>query len=164
MIRIFKTYVVLITLIYAPNNIIGQSKAKSETLDKMIVQGIKDWQIPGLTTVVVKDQKVIFKKTYGVKNIENKDPIDEYTLFNMGSTTKAVICMALGVLVDQGKLDWNDKVREHLPTFQLSDSYITEEARIKDLLTHNLGIAEADLLWTLDSVSTKNTISRFKHA
>tara|TARA_B110000046_G_C12932577_1_gene372117 strand:- start:542 stop:814 length:273 start_codon:yes stop_codon:yes gene_type:complete len=82
----------------------------------------------------------------------------------MGSTTKAVICMALGVLVDQGKLNWNDKVRKHLPYFQLSDSYITEEARIKDLLTHNLGIAEADLLWIIDSVSTKNTISRFKHA
>ena len=96
MIRIFKTYVVLITLIYAPNNIIGQSKAKSETLDKMIVQGIKDWQIPGLTTVVVKDQKVIFKKTYGVKNIENKDPIDEYTLFNMGQQLKQLYVWHLG--------------------------------------------------------------------
>ena len=130
----------------------------------MIVQGIKDWQIPGLTAVVVKDQKVIFKEIYGVKNLINKEPVDEFTLFNMGSTTKAVICMALGVLVDQGKLDWNDKVRKHLPSFQLSDPYITEEARIKDLLTHNLGIAEADLLWTMDSVSTKNTISRLKHS
>ena len=164
MIKRFKAYIVFIVLFYPSHNTIGQSKAKIRTLDKMIVQGIKDWQIPGLTAVVVKDQKVVFKKTYGFKNIENKEPVDEFTLFNMGSTTKAVICMALGVLVDQGKLNWNDKVRKHLPSFQLSDPYITEEARIKDLLTHNLGIAEADLLWTMDSVSTKNTISRFRHA
>ena len=164
MIKKFKAYIILIILFYPSHNIIGQSKAKIRTLDRMIVQGIKDWQIPGLTAVVVKDQKVVFKETYGVKNLENKEPVDEFTLFNMGSTTKAVICMALGVLVDQGKLNWNDKVRKHLPSFQLSDPYITEEARIKDLLTHNLGIAEADLLWTIDSVSTKNTISRFKHA
>ena len=82
----------------------------------------------------------------------------------MGSTTKAIVWMALGVLVDQGKLAWTDKVRKHLSSFQLSDSYITEEARIQDLLTYNLSIAEANLLWTLDSVSTKNTISRFKYA
>ena len=82
----------------------------------------------------------------------------------MGSTTKAIISMALGILVDQGKLEWGDKVRKHLPSFQLSDSYITEDARIQDLLTHNLGISEADLLWTIDSVSTKETISRFRHA
>tara|TARA_B100000767_G_scaffold121000_1_gene115382 strand:- start:1911 stop:3392 length:1482 start_codon:yes stop_codon:yes gene_type:complete len=142
----------------------AQVEAKNKKLDQMIIKGIQDWQIPGLAAVVVKGDKVIFNKFYGVRNMKTIEPIDEYTLFNMGSTTKAIICMALGILVDKGKLDWNDKVREHLPSFQLSDSYITEEARIKDLLTHNLGIANADLLWTLDSVSTKETISRFKYA
>jgi len=164
MLRTLKTIIIFLILIYFPTPLHSQDKANAKALDKMIIEGIKDWHIPGLTTVVVKDQKVVFKKTYGVKNLENKAPIDDYTLFNMGSTTKAIVCMALGVLVDQGKLAWTDKVRKHLSSFQLSDSYITEEARIQDLLTHNLGIAEADLLWTLDSVSTKNTISRFKYA
>jgi CubicO group peptidase (beta-lactamase class C family) len=164
MFKILKTGIVIILFIYFPNKAIGQDKAKGKILDNMIVEGMNDWQIPGLTAVVVKDQKVVFKKTYGVKNLENKEPINEFTLFNMGSTTKAVISMALGVLVDQGKLDWNDKVREHLPSFQLSDPYITEDARVQDLLTHNLGIEGANLLWIIDSVSTKNTISRFKHA
>ncbi len=72
--------------------------------------------------------------------------------------------MALGILVDRGKLNWNDKVRDHLPSFKLSDSYLTEEARVQDLLTHNLGIADADLLWTIDSTSTEETINRFKFA
>ena len=67
MIKIFKAYIVFIILLYPSHNTIGQNKAKIRTLDKMIVQGIKDWQIPGLTAVVVKDQKVVFKKTYGLK-------------------------------------------------------------------------------------------------
>ena len=74
MIKIFKAYIVLVILIYPSYNTIGQSKAKIRTLDKMIIQGIKDWQIPGLTALVVKDQKVVFKEIYGVKNIENKEP------------------------------------------------------------------------------------------
>ncbi len=134
---------------------------KAKQLDAMIVQGMADWEVPGLVTVVVKDGKVLFKKAYGVKNLESKAPVDEHTLFTMASTTKAIVCQALGILVDQGKLNWTDKVRDHLPYFQLSDPYITEEARVQDLLTHNLGIEQADMLWALDSVSTKETLKRF---
>ena len=143
---------------------VAQDKAKNGNLDDMIISGMKDWQIPGLVAVVVKDNKVVFQKVYGVKNLETKELVDKYTLFNMGSTTKAIICMALGILVDQQKLNWHDKVRYHLPSLKLSDSYITEEARIQDLLTHNLGIAAADLLWVMDSASTEETISRFQYA
>jgi CubicO group peptidase (beta-lactamase class C family) len=82
----------------------------------------------------------------------------------MASTTKAVVAIAMGMLVDEGKLNWDDKVVDHLPYFKLSDSYITADARIKDLLTHNLGIGNADALWTLDSLSTKETIRRFQYA
>jgi len=130
----------------------------------MIVQGMKDWKIPGLATIVVKDGKVVFQKTYGVKNLETKEPVDEHTLFNMASTTKAVVAIAMGMLVDDGKLNWDDKVVDHLPYFKLSDTYVTADARIKDLLTHNLGIANADALWIVDSVSTKETIRRFQFA
>ena len=162
--KIFKIIAFSLPLIFLQFNLNAQNKTKSKILDEMIIKGIQDWKIPGLTTVVVKDSKVVFQKTYGVKNLKTKESVDEYTLFNMGSTTKAIISIALGILVDQRKINWNDKVREHLPYFELSDSYITEEARIKDLLTHNLGIDQADLLWTIDSVSTKKTISRLKYA
>ncbi|MFK7814119.1 MAG: serine hydrolase, partial [Maribacter sp.] len=107
---------------------------------------------------------VVFQKTYGVKNLETKKPVDENTLFNMASTTKAVVAIAMGMLVDDGKLNWDDKVVDHLPYFKLSDSYITADARVKDLLTHNLGIGNADALWTIDSISTRETIRRFQFA
>lgn len=143
---------------------IAQYTQQNKKLTLMIEQGIKDWQIPGLSTVVVKEGKVIFKKTYGIKDIETKELVNENTLFSMGSTTKALIAISLGILVDRNKISWEDKVIEHLPSFKLSDTYITAEARVKDLLTHNLGIENADLLWVVDSVSTVKTIDKFKYA
>ena len=139
-------------------------KSSHKKLDAMIVQGMKDWKVPGLATIVVKDGEVVFQKTYGVKNLETKEAVDENTLFNMASTTKAIVAIAMGMLVDDGKLDWDDKVTDYVPYFKLSDSYSTSDARIKDLLTHNLGIGNADALWTLDSLSTKETIQRFQFA
>ncbi len=139
----------------------SRGQTSPEQLDAMIQRGIEDWHIPGMAAIVVQEGEVVFSRLYGVRDVETRAAVDRQTLFNMGSTTKAVVCMALGVLVDRGKLDWNDKVRDHLPEFRLSDPYITEEARVKDLLTHNLGIAQADLLWVLDSVSTRETLKRF---
>jgi CubicO group peptidase (beta-lactamase class C family) len=140
---------------------LSQAQSSTDRLDAMIRQGMEDWNIPGLAAVVVSEGETAFSRVYGVRDVETRTPVDPQTLFNMGSTTKAVVCMALGILVDRGKLSWNDKVREHLPEFRLSDPYITEEARVMDLLTHNLGIAQADLLWVLDSVSTGETLRRF---
>lgn len=136
----------------------------NKQLNSMIVEGMKDWKIPGLATIVVKDGQVVFQKTYGVKNLETKEPLDEHTLFNMASTTKAIVAISLGMLVDDGKLQWDDKVVDHYPIFKLSDPYITADARVKDLLTHNLGIGNADALWSIDSTSTKETIKNFQYA
>lgn len=157
---LYAVFLILLLPLFA----LGQEDTNSKALDAMIVQGMKDWEVPGLTAVVVKDDKVVFQKVYGVKNRETKEAVDKNTLFSMASTTKAVVSMALGILVDQGKLNWDDKVEKHLPDFQLSDPYITREARVKDLLTHNLGIRGADLLWIVDSLSTRETLARFSKA
>src|SRR5210317_373714 len=146
------------SFIHPASSQIGDARAR---LDKMIQIGMEQWHIPGMAAVVVKDGEVAFQKTYGIRSVASDEPVDENSLFNMGSTTKAIIAMSVGILVDQGKLNWDDKVREHLPTFELSESYVSADARVKDLLTHNLGIANADLLWFLDSLSTEETISRF---
>ncbi len=159
-----KNYIFFIFLFVIILSGSAQQKSSDKKLDAMIVQGIKDWKVPGLAAIVVKDGEVVFQKTYGVKNLETKEPVDENTLFNMASTTKAVVAIAMGMLVDDGKLDWDDKVTDYVPYFKLSDSYSTEDARVKDLLTHNLGIGNADALWTLDSLSTKETIQRFQFA
>ncbi|MDG1571256.1 serine hydrolase [Robiginitalea sp. M366] len=132
-----------------------------KSMDQMIRQGIADWEVPGMVTAVVRDGKVVFSEAYGVKDLASGSRVDRQTLFNMGSTTKAMVCMALGVLVDRGQLQWEDRVADHLPEFELSDPYIRDEARVKDLLTHNLGISEADLIWFVDSTSTAEALKRF---
>ena len=142
---------------------IAQKLSPNKQLDEMIITGMKDWQIPGLAALVVKDGEVVFKKTYGVKSILSNEPVNENTLFNMASTTKAIIAISVGMLVDQGKLNWEDKVLQHLPGFKLSDPYITADARVKDLLIHNLGIGGADMLWIKDSLSTAETVKRFQY-
>jgi CubicO group peptidase (beta-lactamase class C family) len=156
-----KLLLIAILSLWFSHGVSAQVDDKVKSLDRMIEEGMKDWNIPGLATVVVKDGEVVFKKVYGVKDIPARSPVDENTLFSMASTTKAIVALAMGMLVDQGKLDWDDKVRDHLPSFQLSDSYITEDARVKDLLIHNLGIRNADLLWLIDSVSVEETLRRF---
>jgi len=159
-----KKYIGLIFLFAFVQFSCAQQKANNKKLDAMIVQGMKDWKIPGLATIVIKDGEVVFNNTYGVKNLETKEAVDGNTLFNMASTTKAVVAIAMGMLVDDGKLNWDDKVVDHVPYFKLSDANITADARVKDLLTHNLGIANADALWMLDSLTTRETISRFQFA
>ncbi len=154
----------LLALVVKGYSLNAQQKSNPEKLNAMIVQGMKDWKVPGLAAIVVMDGEVVFQKTYGVKNVKTKEPVNENTLFAMASTTKAIVALSLGMLVDEGKLKWDDKVVEHLPYFRLSDPYITASARVKDLLTHNLGIGNADLLWFIDSTSTRQTLKKFQHA
>ncbi len=142
----------------------AQKNTHSQKLDGMITKGMQDWKIPGLAAIVVKDGQVVFQKTYGVKNLETMAPVDENTLFNMGSTTKALVAISLAMLVDEGKLNWDEKVVDHLPYFKLADAYITADARVKDLLTHNLGMGNTDWLWIIDSASTRETLRRFQFA
>ena len=160
-----KQTIILLSLVIGLNLFLNaQQKGNNKKMDAMIVQGMKDWKVPGLATIVIKNGEVVFQETYGVKNLETKEPVDENTLFNMASTTKAIVAIAMGMLVDDGKLDWDDKVTDHVPYFQLSDPNLTADARVKDIFTHNLGIGNADALWTLDSLSTKETIQRFQFA
>ena len=159
-----KTLLTILVTLLLWSSSFAQDASKSNKLNAMIEEGMKEWQIPGLSAVVVKNGKVVFQKTYGIKDIETKEPVDDNTLFSMASTTKALIAISLGILVDQNKISWQDKVIDHLPLFKLSDPYITSDARVIDLLTHNLGIGNADLLWSINNLSTAETIDKFKYS
>ena len=142
----------------------AQYEDKNNALDVFIKKGMADWEIPGMVTVVVHKGKVVFQKAYGVKDKRTKTPVDKHSMFSMASTTKAVVAIALGMLVDEGKLKWDDKVVQHLPDFKLDDIYTTSQARVVDLLTHNLGIKNTDKIWVWDSLSTPEAMKRYSHA
>ena len=109
-------------------------------LDSWIEQGRLDWQLPGLAVAVVHLDEVIYARGFGTLGLASELPVDEHTLFGVASTTKAMTATALGLLVDEGKLSWDDRVVDHLPYFQLADDWVTQEVRIRDLLIHRVGL------------------------
>jgi CubicO group peptidase (beta-lactamase class C family) len=122
---------------------------ESADLDAYAKKLLDDWHAPGVAIAVVKDDKLILARGYGVREVGKPEPVDERTVFAIASCTKAFTSAALAILVDEGKVRWDDKVTQHLPGFQLSDPYVTREMTIRDLLSHRsgLGTFAGDLLW-----------------
>lgn len=96
--------------------------------------------IPGAIVVIVKDGKLVYMKGFGVKILGQTDIIDEHSPFALASVTKNITNTLVARLVDQGKLEWSDKVIKYLPNFQLSNQSITQELTIEDLLSHRSGL------------------------
>jgi len=118
-------------------------------LDAFVARSMKTFGVPGLAIAIVKDGKVVMSKGYGVRKMGESAPVDENTLFGIGSNTKAFTTAALASLVDEGKISWDDRVYELLPGFAMYDPYVSHEMTIRDLLTHRsgMGLGEGDLLF-----------------
>lgn len=129
-------------------------------LDAYAEQARKTFEVPGLSVAIVKDGKVVFAKGFGVRKLGEPTPVDENTLYGIGSNTKAFTTAALASLVDAGKLNWDDKVFERLPGFQMYDPYVSHEMTIRDLLTHRsgMGLGEGDLLFWPHTTFTREEI------
>ncbi len=122
-------------------------------IDSLVKATLATFDVPGIAVAVIKDGKVVHSKGYGVRSLNTKEKVDENTLFGIASNSKAFTAAALGMLVDIGKLKWDDKVRDYIPEFKLYDPYVTEEFTIRDLLTHRsgLGLGAGDLMIFPDS-------------
>jgi CubicO group peptidase (beta-lactamase class C family) len=131
-------------------------------LDGFIRRGMADWGIPGLSVAVVRNDSVLLAKGYGVRRLGEAGAVDERTLFGMMSTTKAMTAVAVAMLVDDGRLAWSDPVTKWIPEFALSDPYVTRQITVLDLLTHNTGLGNTDLLWTRGDLSEGEVFRRLK--
>ncbi len=120
----------------------------SPEIDSLVNLTMKVFNVPGIAVAVVKDDKVIHMKGYGVSSIATGKKTDENTLFAIASNSKAFTSAALGILVDEGKLTWSTKVIDIIPEFRLYNAYVTEDFNIKDLLTHRsgMGLGAGDLM------------------
>jgi CubicO group peptidase (beta-lactamase class C family) len=139
------------------------SAAPPADLDARVERAMKthpQFQPPGLALAIVEDGKVTWAKGYGVKKTGETRRIDEHTIFPMGSCGKAFTAAALALLVDDGKLSWEDKVADRLPGFRLYDPYATAELTVRDLLVHRsgLGLGAGDLLTMGDSKITRKEL------
>jgi len=140
-------------------------RAQSDPLqgfDAYVQKAVTDWDATGLAIAVVKDGKLLFAKGYGVRDVDAGGAVDEHTRFAIGSTTKAMTAAALGMLVDEGKLSWDDPVTKYLPWFQLQDPWVTREITIRDLLTHRAGLGNADFLWYQRHTTTRDVLEKLR--
>ena len=111
-------------------------------IESTIEQVRADWKIPGMGVSIYKDGQVILSKGYGVKSLESGVPVDEHTLFQIGSVSKSFTAALLAQLVDEGLLSWDDRVKQHLPDFEMHDPWVTENLQVKDLTSHRTGLRD----------------------
>ncbi len=131
-------------------------------LDAYFAKAAKDWNVPGLAIAIVHKGQLVFAKAYGVRDVSTKEPVDTQTIFAIASTTKALTAAALGMLVDEGKIRWDDPVTKYLPAFEMYDPWATREVTIRDLITHRGGLPNADELWTHGDNSRNEVIRRIR--
>ena len=137
----------------------------SKTLDKYFAKAQKEWNIPGFSIGIIKDGKVVLAKGYGLLEAGKKQKTDENTLYAIASNTKAFISAAIGILVDEGQLDWDDPVKKYLPYFEMYDDYVTEHTTIRDLLCHRAGLGtfSGDVIWYKSNYNAEESIKRIKY-
>jgi CubicO group peptidase (beta-lactamase class C family) len=149
----------LCLILLATAQVLAQTGAPHD-LDAYVARALKEFEVPGLAVAIVKDGKVEFVKGYGVRKLGEPAPVDEQTLFGIASNTKAFTAAALAILVDEGKISWDDPVIKHLPGFQMYDPFVTREMTVRDLLTHRsgLGLGAGDLMFFPPTTFTRDEI------
>ena len=142
------------------------NRQPSTDLDATVARALRTFEVPGVAIAVVKDGKVVLAKGYGVRKLGDPSPVTEKTIFGIASNTKAFTAALVAMLVDEGKLSWDDRVIDHLPNFAMYDPYVTRELRVRDLFVHNsgLGLGAGDLLWWPETTYTADElISRLRY-
>ncbi len=138
-------------------------QTKQVQIQSIANRAMQAFQIPGVAIAVIEGQTVVHSKGYGIANIHTSQAVDQQTLFKIASNSKAFTSAALALLVQQGKLDWQDKVVQHLPEFRMYDDQVTQQFNIIDLLTHRSGlrIGAGDLmLWPEPTLFSRADVIR----
>jgi CubicO group peptidase (beta-lactamase class C family) len=138
---------------------------KLKEIDAYAQKVLTDWNAPGMAIAVVKDDKVVFARGYGVRELGKPEKVDENTLFAIASNSKAFTTASLAILVDEKKIAWDDKVTKYLPDFQMYNSYVTGEMTIRDLVSHRSGLDtfSGDLLWYETTYTPAEVLSRIHY-
>ncbi|HEV3471453.1 MAG TPA: serine hydrolase [Pyrinomonadaceae bacterium] len=150
---------------FAPAALAQTLEGRLKEIDEYAAKAGRDWHVPGFAVAIVKDDRVVLAKGYGVRELGKPEPVDADTLFAIASNTKAFTAAALAVLVDEGKLKWDDPATKYLPGFQLSDPFVTREMTVRDLLSHRSGLATfaGDLLWYETTYPRSEIIRRVRY-
>jgi len=134
-------------------------KGFSEFVAKTMVE----WKVPGMAVAIVKDGKVIFADGFGLRDVKEGLKVTPHTIFPIGSCSKAFTAAGMGILVDEGKVGWDEPVRMYLPDFKLQDESASAHITPRDLLTHRSGLARHDLMWMGGQFSRRELYDRLRY-
>jgi CubicO group peptidase (beta-lactamase class C family) len=132
-------------------------------LDRLAVDAMADWKVPGAALAVVQDSELVLAKAYGHRNIDANLPAATATQFLIGSITKSFTATAVGLLHNEGRLDWTKPVRDYLPEFRLHDPVATERVTVRDLLCHQSGLPRHDWVWLPGDRTSAELLSAMRH-
>jgi CubicO group peptidase (beta-lactamase class C family) len=137
----------LLGLLLSGSAAAAEPRLDPAALDAIVNDALKAWHAPGMAVAVVRGDEVVYLKGFGVRERGGTEPVTPDTVFGIGSCTKAFTATAIGLLVEEGKMAWDDPVRKHVPTFRLADPLADRDVTLRDLLCHRTGLAAHDHLW-----------------
>lgn len=146
---------------------VAKGQVTQDWVDEKVREAMDKFGVVGAAVAVVKDGEVVISTGYGVTSINTMRPVDEFTEFAIASNSKAFTTAALSILVDQGKVKWQDKVVDYIPEFRMYDPYVTANFTVEDLLTHRsgLGLGAGDLMFFPpgSDFTLQDVFSSFQH-
>ncbi len=156
---------IILTTCLILSSLFGFCQPLIKEIDAYLIKARQDWNIPGMAVAIVKDGETVLLRGYGFIESGKSERVDENTLFAIASNTKAFISASLSLLMEQGKLSWDDKVIDFIPDFKLYDTYVTSHCTIEDLLCHRVGLGtfSGDLIWYKSELTSPEVIKKIKH-
>lgn len=153
----------LLLLLLLP--VVGFAQVDFKKLDAYLHKSRQEWGVPGMSIGIVKDGKLVYTKGFGEAKIGSKQSVDGQTLYAIASNTKAFTSTAIALLVQEGKLKWNDPVQKYLPYFQVPPPLSSEEVTVKDILCHRVGLGtfSGDIIWHRAKQPASDIIRKIRH-
>ena len=131
-------------------------------LDQYITATMPDWGVPGVAVAVVKDDRIVYSRGFGVRRLDDTSRVTPETMFAIGSITKSFAAAALGILVDEGRIGWRDPVVSRLPGFAMATPEATAGTTIEDLLSHRTGLPGENVVFWGSDVGRAEVVRRIR--
>lgn len=131
-------------------------------LDRFITDQLEKWKVPGLAIAIVQNGQVVYSHGFGLRDVKHGLPVTTKTIFPIGSISKSFTSLSMGILNDEGKLEWDSPVRHYLPEFEMNDPVASERMTPRDLISHRVGLAGHDLVWYSSDFSREDLVHRLR--
>jgi CubicO group peptidase (beta-lactamase class C family) len=137
--------------------------AKLKAFDAWMDKVVKGWNVPGIGVGIVVKDKLVFAKGYGYRDYGKKLPFTPTTVIPIASNTKLFTAVSAGLLVEEGKLDWEKPLRQFVPTVQFYNDELNAAVSIRDMLSHRTGITRHDTIWYKSDFTRKELFERLRY-